>query len=337
MAMPNGRALICVTHLKPENAPKGTPSAGTLVWIDVADSGAITLTADLRVTHPHVLSFAGPTALVCDSLHNDGSYDMAIGPHFRKPEAAERPDRLPADFDIVIHEAVTGMSEVDTLEKQTAAFNVSGRFVGDLMYRNDRAVFALISTRSVYRHGGDEACKEDETPVEGNSTYTAGKIAMTQLARWLGPTLGRPWVEVRYALPFAPYHPHPKVDLFLEGKMYADAPDSIQQRTYITDLIHQTLGALDHAQPEGEVFNGVLPEVLTLAAVARLGAKVAGVEPDPAAQETGEGPKGHWISPQKTIRALGSSGVSLEEGLRRYLRARREHIGTPQDWMFEGV
>lgn len=249
--------------------------------------------------------------------------------------SSERGDTLPDDFDIVIHEAVAGMDEVNTLEEQNAHFHVSCDFVGDLMYRNEKALFALISTRSVYKHGLEEGCKEDSTLLQGENTYTAGKVAMSRLARWIGYTFKRNWVELRYPLPFAPYYPHPKVDLCLEGKMYANAPDSIQQRTYITDLIHQTIASLDYAKPEGEVFNALLPEILTLAEFARRGATVAGVEPDPAAKETGKGSKGHWMDPKKSISTLGSSGVSLDEGLRRYLRARQENILTPEDWMFE--
>ena len=246
----------------------------------------------------------------------------------------ERPDNLPTDFDIVIHEAVIWEGD-DDLALQDQSFHLSCTFVGDLMHANEGATFALVSTRSVYRHDGVEGCREDRTPVAGATTYTMSKIAMTQLARWVGTTFNRPWVELRYALPFAPYVVHGKVDKFLKGEMYGSNAGSIQQRTYIKVLIDQTLRALDYARPEGEIFNCTTTEITTLGEVAQAGARVAGVEVDASALASPDPTdRGHWIDPDKCRRLLGPESISLEEGLRRYLRARRENILTPQDWMF---
>lgn len=56
--------------------------------------------------------------------------------------SSEHADKHPADFVIVIHEAVAGMDEVNTLEEQNTHFHVSFDFVGDLMFSNEKAVLA---------------------------------------------------------------------------------------------------------------------------------------------------------------------------------------------------
>ena len=247
---------------------------------------------------------------------------------------SERPDRLPTDFDIVIHEAMS-WSEGTELDEQNQVFHLSCQFVGDLMYRNAGATFALVSTGSVYKPV-QGTCKEDETPVEGGSTYVTAKIAMTQVARWIGRTFGRPWVELRYWRPFAPYRrPHTCIDRMLKGEMPGRNPAAIHQRTCVKVHIDNTIKALDYAKPEGEIFNSATTENPTFADLARIGAKVAGVAPDPKASEPGEPPgPGHTADTEKLLRMIGPSSISIEEGVRRYLRAQEENINSPQDWMF---
>lgn len=246
----------------------------------------------------------------------------------------ERPDELPTDFDIVIHGATTWGSD-DTLLDQDQSFHVSCQFVADLMHRNAGAKFALLSTGSVYKMV-EGTCREDETPVDGDSTYTMEKIAMAQMARWMGHTFGRPWVVLRYFYPFAPYVPHPKVDVMLKGQVYGDAR-ARQPRTYIQNHMFQTLMALDYAKPDGEVLNSATTEVFTGGEAAQVGARVAGIEPEPKAfvNEAPPTRPGHIVDTEKLRRMVGPSPISLEEGLRRYLRARREGVLSPQDWMFE--
>jgi len=248
--------------------------------------------------------------------------------------ATERPTRLPKDFDIVIHEAVNWGGD-DSLAEQNRSFHLSCQFVGDLMYANEQARFALVSTGSVYK-AVEGTCKEDETPVMPQGTYCLAKVCMTQVARWIGHTFQRPWVVLRYYFPFAPYVPHPKVDRALTGQMAGDNPAAPAQRTYIQNHIFNTLRALQYAKPEGEIFNSATTEKITAGDMARIGAKVAGVQVDPRALQPGysPGPR-HEADTEKILRLLGPSPVSLEEGFRRYLRARRENILVPQSWMFE--
>jgi len=246
-----------------------------------------------------------------------------------------RPDSLPADFDLIIHEASTWGKD-DTLEEQNRSFHVSCQFVADLMHKNDKATFALISTGSVYQRV-EGTCKEDETPVAGPTTYTMEKIATTQMARWMGHTFGRPWVVVRYFYPFAPYVPHHKVDMLLRGELQLANPSARLERTYILNHIYNTLKALDYARPEGELFNSATTEVFTSGQAAQIGARIAGVEVNPRALEEEDPPSdpGHRVNTDKVFRMLGPSPISIEEGVRRYHRARQEGIETPQDWMFE--
>ena len=246
----------------------------------------------------------------------------------------ERPYKLPTDFDVVIHEAVSWGGD-DGLAEQNRSLHLSCQFVGDLMHRNEKAKFALISTGSVYQHI-EGLCKEDETPVAPHGTYSLGKICMTQVARWVGHTFGRPWVVLRYCWPFAPYVQHPKVDSALEGRLRGGNPAAPGARTYVKIHVDNTLKALEHAKPDGEIFNSVTTEEFTAGDLAKIGAKVAGVAVDPAACEPGTPVGvGHWFSTEKIERMLGPSSISIEEGLRRYHRARQEDVLTPQDWMFE--
>ena len=246
----------------------------------------------------------------------------------------ELPDMLPNDFDVVFHQAVSWHGD-DDLNIQNQSFHLACQFVGDLMYRNDKATFVLMSTGSVYKPV-EGACKEDETPLQGGGTYVTEKICMTQVARWIGRTFQRPWAVVRYWLPFAPYVVHPKVDSILEGRMPGSNPAAIRHRTYVKIHLDNTIKAVEYACPEGEIFNSATTENPTAAELARLGAKVAGVEVDPRVDDPPKpmGP-GHTADTAKIERLLGPSSISFEEGLRRYRRARQENITVPQDWMFE--
>jgi nucleoside-diphosphate-sugar epimerase len=145
-----------------------------------------------------------------------------------------RPNGLPTDFDLVLHEA-SAWGKEDTLEDQNRSFHVSCQFVADLMHRNETAKFALVSTGSVYRMA-EGTCKEDETPVAGPDTYTMEKIAMTQMAQWMGHTFGRPWVVLRYFYPFAPYLPHPRVDKLLRGHVQGGNPSALLERLLRTRI-----------------------------------------------------------------------------------------------------
>ena len=247
----------------------------------------------------------------------------------------ERAAALPADFDVVLHEAVN-WSHKGVLKEQNASFHLSCTFVGDLIYRNEKAVFVLGSTGSVYEAVEEGGCKEDETPLHGWNTYVLAKIAMTQVARWICATFDRKVAVIRYWYPYAPYKPHSKVDAALAGQVYGGSPNGINERTYVQNHIENTIKAAEHAANPPEIFNSATDEYPTMADLAKIGAKTSGAALDPKANEPGE-PKGDGHSPclDKMIRLLGPTKIRNEEGFRRYWRARQEKITWPEDWMFE--
>lgn len=254
---------------------------------------------------------------------------------WQKDMGAERPDDLPTDFDVVFHEAVDWAGD-DTLAAQDRSFHLSCDFVADLMRRNQKAVFVLGSTGSVYQQVVGP-CKEDATPVAGGNTYVTAKIAMAQLARWLAAHFGHKAVVLRYWFPFAPYVVHNRLEKLLGGDIFGDNPRAIHQRTYIKHHVDKTILAIEHAACPPAIINCATSEPTTLGDLARLGAKLTGAPLSEKAQGPGHEPgPGHVADTAKMVRLLGPATVPIEEGLRRYLRARAESITWPEDWMFEG-
>ena len=254
---------------------------------------------------------------------------------WRMDMGAERADGLPADFDVVFHEAVNWDRE-GGFEDQRRSFHLSCTFVGDLLYRNAGAAFVLGSTGSVYEPVADGRCKEDATRVHGWNAYVLAKIAMTQVARWICAAFDRRVAVIRYWYPYAPYKPHGKVDAALAGRVFGDNPHRINERTYVQNHIENTIRAAEFAANPPEVFNSATDEYPTMADMARIGAGVTGAPLDPRADEPGE-PEGDGHSPciEKMIRFFGPTRIRNEEGFRRYWRARQENITWPEDWMFE--
>ncbi len=254
---------------------------------------------------------------------------------WQKDMGVGSPDDLPTDFDAVFHEAVDWGGD-DTLAAQDSSFHLSCDFLGDLMARNGKAVFVLGSSGSVYQQVAGP-CKEDETPVAGGNTYVTAKIAMTQLARWLGARFGHRVVILRYWFPFAPYVVHPRLAKLLGGDILGDNPRAIHQRTYIKHHVDKTILAAEHASCPPTIINCATSEPTTLGELARLGSKLTGAPLSERAQGPGCEPgPGHVADTAKMVRLLGPTTVPIEEGLRRYLRARRKNITWPEDWMFEG-
>jgi len=252
---------------------------------------------------------------------------------WRMDMGVDRATDLPKDFDVVLHMAVSWTGD-DDINVQNRSFHLSCTFVGDLMYRMEKAVFVLGSTGSVYQ-AVKGFCSEDATPVQGGGTYVTAKIAMTQLARWLGATFGRKAAVLRFFWPYAPYIEHRRVAKLLEGKLMTGQPRAIHQRTYIKQHVENAIAAAAHASEKVEIINSATNENLTEAELARIGARVAGVEVDPSVEAPAPEPRpGHTADTEKMVRLLGPTKVLTEEGLRRYLRGRRENVSGPEDWMF---
>jgi len=63
-------------------------AAATFLRIAVGTDGRIGLAPHLRITFKEPRAFVGPATFLYDSENDDGSYDLVIGPHFRRPEGA---------------------------------------------------------------------------------------------------------------------------------------------------------------------------------------------------------------------------------------------------------
>lgn len=248
----------------------------------------------------------------------------------------EKPNTLPQDFDVIFHMAV-GWAGDDTLESQNESFHLSCDFVAELMKQNSPAIFVLGSTGSVYQRI-EGFCKEDETPLQGGTTYVTSKIAMSRMARWLSAHHHHRVTELRYWMPYAPYAPHTKVDTFLNGDIIGNNPDALHERTYIAHHIEKTIKAAAHARTPIEIFNCASEEKFTSRRLAEIGAQITGSTLSEKARGAGRpGGTGHFADTEKAVRVLGSTPIPVEEGFRRYWRARQENIITPEDWMFEGM
>jgi len=84
LALPDGGRAVCVF----EPAGDGPPTAATFLRVAIGPEGRIALAPHLRVAFEEPLAFVGPATFLYDSEKNDGSYDLVIGPHFRRPEGA---------------------------------------------------------------------------------------------------------------------------------------------------------------------------------------------------------------------------------------------------------
>ena len=246
----------------------------------------------------------------------------------------ESPEGLPTDFDTVFHEAVDWSGD-DAWANQARSFHLSCSFLADLMLANERAAFVLGSTGSVYKPV-EGTCKEDETPLFGGETYVTAKIAMSQLARWVSERWGRRAVELRYWYPYAPYVEHNRLGRILGGGIFGQNPRVVHQRTYIKHHVDKTILAAAHAASPPLILNCATDEGLTLGELARIGARLTGSELSEAARSEGVEPgPGHTADTAKMVRLLGPTPVPVEEGFRRYLRARQQGITWPEDWMFD--
>lgn len=277
----------------------------------------------------HALArFTNPTVLEEVEKKAEKVWKMDMG--------TERPADLPTDFDVIFHQAV-GWQGDDVVSEQNKSFHMTCQFVGDLIYRNEKAVAVLGSTGSVYQ-SVEGVCKEDETPVFGGHTYVTTKIAMEQVAWWVANTFGRKIAVMRYFWPYAPYVKHPKVDSYLSGDIRGNNPDAISQRTYIKHHIDKTVLAAEHASNPPMIFNCATNENLTQRELATVGAKVTGAELSERAKGPGKpmGP-GHTACSEKMVKHLGPTTVLTEEAFRRYHKAQQEGILWPEDWMFEGA
>jgi nucleoside-diphosphate-sugar epimerase len=282
-------------------------------------------------------------------LHRDSEVHALA--RFRKPEVleevvkkaervwqidmgVERPTALPTDFDVVFHMAVDWGGN-ETWADQKRAFHISCDFVADLMAMNERAVFVLGSTGSVYKKI-EGLCREDETPLYGGETYVTAKIAMSQLARWISVATGRKVAELRYYYPYAPYLEHNRLGRLLSGGIFGKNPRATHQRTYIKHHVDKTILAASFAASPPEVFNCATNENLTLGELARIGARLTGSPLSDDAQSDGMPPgPGETADTTKMVQLLGPTPISAEEGFRRYLSARQLGINWPEDWMFE--
>ncbi|NLF29702.1 MAG: hypothetical protein GX591_02300, partial [Planctomycetes bacterium] len=101
---PDGGRMICMYDAMrpPKDAPEPADppkiAAATFAWVETGVDGRIAIRAHLKCSLNDPASFVGPAAFVYDARNNGGSYDLVVGPNWRKPEGAVKivRDFLPA-------------------------------------------------------------------------------------------------------------------------------------------------------------------------------------------------------------------------------------------------
>jgi len=90
LRLPDGTHALALFHTKPAAKDKEPEPAteATFIHVGVGAQGRIDLSPILECTFSEPRAFVGPATLLYDARNDDGSYDLVIGPHFRRPEGA---------------------------------------------------------------------------------------------------------------------------------------------------------------------------------------------------------------------------------------------------------
>jgi len=262
---------------------------------------------------------------------------------------AENVSRLPKDFDVVFHTAVQwGTYDRDkrTWQLFVDTMRVNSFLTGRLMMhlRDSRARIVFGSTGGLYvpSKDKDDRNREGETSWEaGGSIYEDTKMGNDIIIRWLSEDYGIPCTIVRYYWPATPYRPWCRIG-WLTKDMMAGKPVKVSQTSpwwqsigYVSDLVRATAAAANVTNAPADIYNVTGEDVADGRATALAIGEELGVEPILEELEEESDHDSYVADISRMKKDLWAPRIGHREAVRRLVKAIREEITEPQDWMFE--
>lgn len=254
---------------------------------------------------------------------------------------------VPRDYDHVFNEAVQwghkGSDKWETFEQLT---KVNTFFPGQVLEHFGETGAGLVfgSTGGVYRASEtrEDLNKEGETILEGGShPYEDTKLAGEMLVRYFSREHGVPATILRYYWPVAPYARGGRAGstcrAWLEG-----IPTRVSRKNpwyhnvgYISDLLYATCAAAGSGSSPPTTYNVSGRQIVSYREVDLAVAEAMGIEPIFEEVERERDIPMNLADVEKMAGELWEPRIGVEGYARRVVRAVRNGIHTPADWMFQ--
>ncbi len=254
-------------------------------------------------------------------------------------QSYERVDKAVVGCEIVLHQAALPSVPRSIQDPLTSnATNVIGT-LNVLLASRDRGVRRVIcaSSSSVYGTASGRAAKREDQPTVPISPYATAKLASEHYARSFHGVYGLDAVALRYFNVFGPRQdPRSQysavIPTFIAALMASRSPmifgDGEQSRdfTYVANVIHANLLAMDTPGIAGNVYNVACGERVTVNRLVNELRDVLGVDVEPVYASRRPGEVEHSLADLSLARhELGYEPVvALREGLERTVQHFRE-------------
>jgi len=254
---------------------------------------------------------------------------------------------IPRDYDVVYNEAVAwGHGRAMDWSLFADLTRINSFFPGQVMEHfgptGAQLVFGATGGCYVASKNRYDLHKEGVTMSEGGvHPYDDTKLGGEMLVNYFSAEHKIPAVILRYYWPAAPYGAGGRAARtarsFLAGK-----PTKVSRKNpwyhsvgYISDMIYATIAAANQAACPAPLYNVTGAAVANYMEVDELVAKELGMEPLWEEVERERDMPMYIADVTRMSNDLWRPRVGLEECVRRCIRAIKEDIRTPQDWMFE--
>lgn len=254
---------------------------------------------------------------------------------------------LPKDFDVVINEVVLwGINEPRDWDHffdllRTNAF-VPGRVMEHFGQKGAKLVFGATGGAYLFSKDRNDLNREGVTGWRGGDhPYDDTKLAGEAIVHYLSTEHGIPAAILRYYWPVAPYHDGGRTGRsyrsWLDGK-----PTQVSKKNpwyhnvgYIADLVYGTIAAANKVASPPVTYNVSGSDIVTYREVDEALAQEMGVEPNWEEVEHERDMPMYLADVTRMSKDLWHPRFGLKETVRRVVRAMKEEIHEPQDWMFE--
>jgi len=254
---------------------------------------------------------------------------------------------MPKDFDVVFNLAVQwGHGQAwdwNTFEQMAL---VNSFLPGQVMehFGGSGAKLVFGSTGGCYVASKDRSDlhREGVTMSQGGGhPYDDTKLGGEMLVKYFSREHGIPAVILRYYWPAAPYHDGGRAGRAYRAYM-AGKPTQVSRKNpwyhnvgYISDLLYATCAAANHTAAPAALYNVSGSEIVSYRDVDLAVAEELGIEPIFEEVEQERDMPMYLADVARMSRELWKPRIGLRQCVRRCVRAVKEGIRTPRDWMFE--
>jgi UDP-glucose 4-epimerase len=259
-------------------------------------------------------------------------------------QSYERVNKAVASCDVVLHQAALPSVPRSVQDPLTSnATNVIGT-LNVLLAARDHDVRRVVyaSSSSVYGAAGGSGAKREDQPALPISPYATAKLAGEGYARSFHGVYGLETVALRYFNVFGPRQDPASqysavIPKFITALLAGEPPvifgDGEQSRdfTYVANVVHANLLAIDAPAVAGKVYNVACGERVTLNRLAAELCELLGSDVKPVYAAPRPGDIRHSLADLSLARAeLGyEHSVRLREGLERTIEHFRDDELTP--------